>query len=403
MSKGREGSQLSIPQVVPNVVGTPWSPVLDLEGLGYSDAAGTSSMAVELIRREAPIESPDVPEFPERVKDYPQLRFMGSKHRLLPWIHGILSQVEFDTALDAFSGSGCVAYLLKSMGKEVTTNDFLHFASLFSTALVENSEDVLRPKDIERLLAVPARHERFIEETFRDIFFTPEDLRFLDQVWANLKTLRSPYRRSIALCALIRSCLKRQPRGVFTVAGDPEHYKDGRRDLRLSLRDHFVEQVEVFHRSVFDNGRSNRALCGDVFAVDPAGFDLVYMDPPYVPRSDDNCYMKRYHFLEGLSRYWQGVTLLETSRVKKIKKPYTPFSYRKDSLKAFDRLFSHFQKSALALSYSSNGYPDLDVLVQLMKRYKRSVHAFEKEHRYHFGTHSAVSRSVVREYLILGE
>lgn len=339
---------------------------------------------------------------PERVRDYPQLRFMGSKHRLLPWLHEILSQVEFDTALDAFSGSGCVGYLLKSMGKEVTTNDFLHFASLLATALVENSGEILRERDVERLLAEPPRHESFIEETFQGIFFTPEDLRFLDQIWAHLRRSRNPYRKALALSALIRSCVKRQPRGVFTVAGDPERYKDGRRDLKLSLREHFREQVEVFNRSVFDNGRKHRALYGDVFEIEPEGFDLVYMDPPYVPRSDDNCYVKRYHFLEGLSRYWQGVTLLENTRVKKIKKPYTPFSYRKDSLAAFDRLFSRFRRSILALSYSSNGYPDLEVLVRLMRKYKGSVTVFEKEHRYHFGTHSAVNRSVVDEYLILG-
>lgn len=327
---------------------------------------------------------------------------MGSKHRLLPWLHEVLGQVEFDTVLDAFSGSGCVAYLFKSMGKEVTTNDFLHFSSLLATALVENSEEILRPQDIDRLLAEPPRHESFIEETFQGIFFTREDLRFLDQVWAHLRRFRNPYRKALALSALIRSCVKRQPRGVFTVAGDPEHYKDGRRDLRLSLRDHFIEQAEVFNRSVFDNGRKNRSFHGDVFQIAPNGFDLVYMDPPYVPRSDDNCYIKRYHFLEGLSHYWQGVTLLENTRVKKIKKPYTPFSYRKDSLSAFDRLFSRFRKSILALSYSSNGYPDLEVLARLMRKYKGSVTVFEKEHRYHFGTHSAVRRSIVHEYLILG-
>ena len=27
---------------------------------------------------------------PERVPEYPELRYMGSKHRLLPWIHGCL-------------------------------------------------------------------------------------------------------------------------------------------------------------------------------------------------------------------------------------------------------------------------------------------------------------------------
>jgi adenine-specific DNA-methyltransferase len=368
--------------------------------LGYSDAVGPSSMPVGAICPAPELET--APELPRRVRDYPQLRFMGSKHRLLPWLHEIFHQAEFDTVLDAFSGSGCVSYLFKSMGKEVTTNDFLNFTSVLSTALVANPGEVLRPEDIERLLAKPAEHDRFIEETFRGIFFTPEDLRFLDQIWANLRKLRSPYRRSLALAALIRSSVKRQPRGVFTVAGDPERYKDGRRDLRLSLKEHFVEQAEIFNGSVFDNGRENRALRGDVFAVEPDGFDLVYMDPPYVPRSDDNCYMKRYHFLEGLSCYWKGMTLLEETRVKKIKKPYTPFSYRRDSLQAFDQLFSHFRRSILALSYSSNGYPDLDVLVQLMKRYKGSVTVFEKEHRYHFGTHSAVNRSLVREYLILG-
>jgi DNA adenine methylase/adenine-specific DNA-methyltransferase len=359
-------------------------------------------MPAGVILPKPEIEKLPLPELPRRARDYPQLRFMGSKHRLLPWLHEILGQVEFDTALDAFSGSGCVAYLFKNMGKEVTTNDFLHFASLISKALVENSEETLRPQDLERLLTEPERHESFIEETFEGIFFTPEDLRFLDQIWANLRRSRNPHRKALCLSALIRSCVKRQPRGVFTVAGDPERYKDGRRDLKLSLRDHFIEQVEVFNRGVFDNGRNNRAFHGDVFEIEPDGFDLVYMDPPYVPRSDDNCYVKRYHFLEGLSCYWQGMTLLENTRVKKIKKPYTPFSYRKDSLGAFDRLFSRFRKSILALSYSSNGYPDLDVLVRLMRKYKGSVTVFEKEHRYHFGTHSAVNRSVVQEYLILG-
>ena len=49
---------------------------------------------------------------------YPQLRFMGSKFRLLPWINDVLSDLRFETALDAFSGSGCVSYLLKTMGKD---------------------------------------------------------------------------------------------------------------------------------------------------------------------------------------------------------------------------------------------------------------------------------------------
>ncbi|MDV7392877.1 hypothetical protein RZS08_16020, partial [Arthrospira platensis SPKY1] len=120
------------------------------------------------------------------------------------------------------------------------------------------------------------------------------------------------------------------------------------------------------------------------------------------PRSDDNCYVKRYHFLEGLSCYWEGQEILQSSRVKKLAKPFTPFSYRHQAESAFDRMFRLFAESILVLSYSSNGYPDLDVLVNLMRRYKGRVEIFEKDHRYHFGTHRAVQRSLVREYLIVG-
>ena len=69
---------------------------------------------------------------------------------------------------------------------------------------------------------------------------------------------------------------------------------------------------------------------------------------------------------------------------------------------AFDQLFSRFRQSTLVLSYSSNGFPDLELLIALMKRYKHRVSVFEKDHRYHFGTHDAVKRSQVREYLVVG-
>lgn len=338
----------------------------------------------------------------DRLAHFPRLRYMGSKHRLLPWIQEVLAGLDFTTVLDAFSGSGCVGYLLKALGKEVTTSDFLHFPAVVAQALVENSSVRLREEDLELLLDDAPGRERFVEETFSGIFYTPRDLRFLDRVWWNLHLLDHPHRRALALAALIRSCAKRQPRGVFTVAGDPERYKDGRRDLELSLEEHFPEQVEALNAAVFDGGRPCRASTGDVFEIDPDGYDLVYLDPPYVPRSDDNCYMKRYHFLEGLSCYWRGVEIQDGSKVKKIEKPYTPFSYRHQAVDAFDRLFRRFAESTLVLSYSSNGYPDLEVLVDLMKRHKPRVEVFARDHRYHFGTHEAVRRSKVREYLIVG-
>ena len=340
---------------------------------------------------------------PDQLKKFPRFRYMGSKFRLLDWLNGCLEEQHFETAVDAFSGSGVVSYLLKSMGKQVHSNDALAFPAVLTAATIANNATKLSSADMDILLTAKARGsaETFIQRTFTGIFYTRDDLRFLDNTWSGIRQMASPSKRAIAIAALLRSAIKRQPRGLFTVAGDPERYKDGRRDLALSLREHFLEQVEIYNAAVFSNGLRNRSTSGDVMRV-PQGADLVYMDPPYVPRSDDNCYVKRYHFLEGLACYWEGKEIMENSKVKKITKPFTPFSYRKTAIEAFDALFRHFADSTQVLSYSSNAFPDLETLTTLMGKYKKNVDVLEKEHRYHFGTHQAAKRNVVQEYLIVG-
>lgn len=327
---------------------------------------------------------------------------MGSKKRLLPWIHGVLQTLDFESAMDPFSGTGCVGYLMKTMGRRVLASDFLSFTSLIARATIENNNRRVEGPTIKRLLDGNTHKLRFIQDTFDGIFFTREDLAFLDRVSANIRQVDNPHEQAVAFAALFRSCLKKQPRGVFTVSGDLSRYDDGRRDLHLTLEEHFLEQVEVFNAAVFDNGRKNQATRADVFDLRRRKVDLVYLDPPYVPRSDDNCYIKRYHFLEGLSCYWQGMPVDETTKVRKIAKKYTPFSYRRTAVAAFDAMFQRFSGSKIVLSYSSNGFPDLDIIETLMRKHKANVRVFEKPHRYHFGTHSAVERSTTTEYLIVG-
>jgi adenine-specific DNA-methyltransferase len=343
--------------------------------------------------------------FPGRAATYPEFRYMGSKSKLLPWIHSVLSQLPFHTSSDPFCGSGSVSYLLKSMGKQVHSSDSLNFPTVIAKALVENSETRV-PRELSEEIAAPGEPTwRFIQETFGGIFFRREDLLFLDLVHERASRLENPSQHALVMTALIRSCMKRQPRGVFTVGnredGSPR-YDDGRRDIRLSLREHFLEQMALLDHLVFSNGLRCEADRKDALLDTHPTVDLVYLDPPYVPRSDDNCYMKRYHFLEGLSYYWRGAKLLETSKVRKIEKPRTPFGSRSTALDAFDRLFRSYADSTIVLSYSSNGYPDREILESILRRYKPVVEVFERPHRYHFGTHRRVERAETTEYLFVG-
>src|SRR5262249_1492784 len=141
---------------------------------------------------------------------------------------------------------------------------------------------------------------------------------------------------------------------------------------------------------------------GDVFDVDPSGFDVAYLDPPYAPPRDDNCYIKRYHFLEGLAVYWRGQTIMENTRTKKLAKRYTPFSYKRTVVAALQRTFDRFKASTIVLSYSSNAVPDAETIERLLRKAKGSVEVIEIDHRYHFGTHAQAERREAVEYLFVG-
>jgi adenine-specific DNA-methyltransferase len=330
--------------------------------------------------------------------------FMGSKHRLLPWIHEILENLDFETALDGFSGSGAVSYLLKTMGKTVISNDFLNFPTVIAKGLCVNSKFTLSSEDVTALINNEVETDDFIFRTYKDIFYTHEDLKFLDRIYFSITTQLTDDKKFLALTALIRACIKKQPRGIFTVSGDLSNYNDGRRDLKLTIEEHFREQIIICNHLIFDNGSKHESYNSPIdklkLKIVP---DLVYLDPPYVPKSDDNCYVKRYHFLEGLSKYWQGEEIMYDTKVKKIKKKHTPFSYRSKAVDAFDKLFSKFKDSTIVLSYSSNGFPDLETLTGLMKQYKGDVRVERKEHRYHIGNHANSKRNQVEEYLIIGQ
>ena len=103
-----------------------------------------------------------------------------------------------------------------------------------------------------------------------------------------------------------------------------------------------------------------------------------------------------------MSTYWQGVEFHPTSKVKKLQKRFTPYSYRRHADDTFRRLFERFRDSIVVLSYSSNGFPDLECLVDLLGSFKTTVTVHEEEHRYHFGRHATLLSLPVDHSLTLG-
>ncbi len=339
---------------------------------------------------------------PEQVSKYPPTRYMGSKSKLLLQIWAVTSQFTFDTVVDLFSGSGIVGYMFKAKGKTVISNDYMVMSATFTKAMVENNNVLLPIEEAKSLLVKTKETDRFVETTFRGLYFTDEENLLIDILRTNIAGMRNQYKRAIAMTALIRACTKKRPRGIFTYTGD--RYNDGRKDLKKSLEQQFLEAVESINEAVFDNGKNNKSKHGDAMELKVKHPDLVYIDPPYYSPLSDNEYVRRYHFVEGLARDWKGVEIQEDTITKKFKSYPTPFSTRKGAADAFDKLFKKFSGSILIVSYSSNSQPTQDEMVTLMAKYKEHVEVIPIDYTYSFGNqkHAKTNRNKVQEYLFVG-
>jgi DNA adenine methylase len=339
---------------------------------------------------------------PKQLQCYPPTRFMGSKQSLLEYIWGAVYHHDFASVLDLFAGSGVVSYMFKAQGKRVISNDYMAFASTQAKALIENSEVRLSEEDVACLCDRTTPTDGFVMGTFQGLYFSDEDTAFIDAVRANLARLGSDAKRDLAVAALTRACLKRRPRGLFTFVG--HRYDDGRADLMLTLEEQFRRAIASINAAVFSNDHQNKVVCFDAMDLQETA-DLVYIDPPYYSPLSDNEYVRRYHFIEGLARDWQGVDIQWHTKTRKFKSYPTPFGTKAGAEKAFDELFRRHGNSIIVVSYSSNSLPTLDEMISLLAAHKQHVQVVEIPHRYSFGNQGhkvGNANNRVKEYLFIG-
>lgn len=339
----------------------------------------------------------------ELLENFPGTRYMGSKYKLLPFLWDSIKDLEFSSVLDAFSGSGCVSYMLKQKGIKVISNDFMSFSAIFCKALVENSTVRVDDKDKELLVQPNKNAGNFIQNTFKGLYFDDVDNDFLDNLVANIPLLNNEYKIAIAYAAIARACLKKRPRGIFTYVGTK--YDDGRRDLSLSLKEHFLENIDCFNAAVFSNGQQNKSFNQNIFDLNEKA-DLVYFDPPYLTSKSDNDYTRRYHFVEGLVKNWQDLEIDYSTKTKKFKKYISPFDSKRTVNNALDQLFSRHKNSILVVSYSSNSIPSKEEMMELLKKYKEDVELKEIDYTYSFGNQHCKMKdnaNKVKEYLFIAK
>jgi adenine-specific DNA methylase len=118
--------------------------------------------------------------------------YVGSKRRLLLHIWDTIEKenIKFDSAFDAFSGSGMVSLMFKAMGKKVITNDLLTSSAITAVCLLENSSIPISKEELNFLCKnEPEDCRSFVADNYKNKFFTEKECNFLDRYRRNVEVL----------------------------------------------------------------------------------------------------------------------------------------------------------------------------------------------------------------------
>lgn len=317
---------------------------------------------------------------------FPTTRYQGSKQKFADWIWNCIKDIPFHSALDAFGGTGSVSFRLKEEGKQVTYNDILPFNQIIGKALIENANTCLEDFEIDALLMKKRdiEYPNFIERTFSDIYFTDEENCWLDVVSTNIRNMENPYKQAIAYFALFQSCIIKRPynlfhrRNLYVRLQNVERSFGNKKTWDTPFEIHFRKFINEANNAVFDNGKECRSINQNIFDVEP-NYDFVYIDTPYLNnRGMGVDYADFYHFLDGLVDYdnWENRIDFRSKHLRLFRQQNV-WNDSNTIYQAFERLFSKFQNSTMAISYRSNGIPTIDELVGILAGLGKKVKIYQ--------------------------
>jgi len=324
------------------------------------------------------------------IASFPKTRYYGSKRRLLDWIYQALKDLPFTTVLDGFGGTASVSLLFKMMDKEVTFHDALLCNTISACALLANELPYSDVAEVNSFIDTISPSNGFISKTFAGMYYTDDENRWLDGAALAIHGVKDPALRSIYLYCLFQACLKKRPFNLFHRANLNLRMN---RHVPRSFGNHVTWEKpfnDLMKASLHDLVSAVKPSLNSVTILPPgdigrleAGYDLVYLDPPYVGGSTNGeDYLKRYHFLEGFSCYadWE----YEINHASSIKafKPRAFMSEWQNKRTFRERLFEIIhthRESIVVLSYLAGAYPSEAEITEHFRKHFRHVSVLKKD------------------------
>ncbi|MFA7331032.1 MAG: DNA adenine methylase [Candidatus Delongbacteria bacterium] len=322
--------------------------------------------------------------------------YIGTKRKLLAWIREQIPE-DVHHVVDAFAGGCSVAYMLKSEGFQVTTNDSLRWSWHVARAVVVNQRAQVTDEEIDALLVPNPEAGSFTQDTYSGKFWREGVHQAIDEVRENVDALKG-FKRDIALAALGAAML--MAKGWF------QHFTTQKVSPTGDTPDEFRARIGATIRRLNQlvvEGEACSAKCLDVLTFLPnVQADLVYLDPPYVTPASSHNYSEDYHAIEAVMVKGKGRNPDSTSVNAREK---TQADQNADTIAPFLQavLGKAAHIPACLLSYRDQAVPSEAELQEILEAAGRQTTKTDTEHDYQMaGPKRDGGYSKAREVLFLG-
>lgn len=308
----------------------------------------------------------------------PVTRYYGSKRKLVDkiWNEIELLDLQFDSVLDVFGGTGIFSYFAKKKGKRVIYNDIFEFNSIIGKKLIEHNSNELSLEEAVSLLSPKENilYKTIIQDNFKDVYFTEEENEQIDIYIQNIELLDNENKKISAYYLIFQACIMKRPYNLFhrKNLNMRLNYSGGnfgnKKTWERSFSELFKRFIEELNEFTFNNELNNTAINSSALKCNHMA-DLVYIDPPYFNNNGHHTtYHSKYHFLEGLVNYDSIVSNINTSKNNKeidINK-IDEFENKELFLGNLMTLIQKHENCNIVISYRNNGVPTIEQIENLI-------------------------------------